>query len=362
MKIIKMYNPITGIISHISQNNIIISTINDYNKIFAPITGTITKIHNKINKCKLYIKNDNLDDPLILTIISKNKITILNKINVLAKEHIGIMTDNSIIKINCSIYNNKIVKLHTKILAKKIIGYIFKLNNKNNIHKLQNAMKKLNQSAGTEIVKQLIILTTPHELCDLTIKGHFCDTSAILLSNQLKSSLTNDTNEIIQIHGNINRKQLDLNRYASRNNSEFRNNIREQIQNHSNKVTDQFTINNIIYILDCHSYPFNDNFKDIISQESDITLLFDDTKYFIYNMALVDMLKENNIKTIILPGIKNDIIDEFGDLKIPNVKIIPMLIELNENTNKIQVIGQIFNEWINKVNAYIIANIKTKKL
>ncbi len=113
--------------------------------------------------------------------------------------------------------------------------------------------------------------------------------------------------------------------------------------------------NNIIYVLDCHSFPKKSKFRNIRISDPEVTLLFDNTIDFIYTYELAELLKDSNIKVVTLPGVRNDIIDEFSG-KYSRVRIISVLVEISETIDdqRLMYISKVFDKWINKINKYIL--------
>lgn len=205
-------------------------------------------------------------------------------------------------------------------------------------------LKEITENNG----KQLIILTTPHEKCPNYKHTHLCDFFAIKLANQLLESLKDETTEVMLFSGNINRSVVDLNRIAGRN-TEYRKNVKNTLLK---KIKNSSFVT---YVLDCHSFPPGDSFQNIRTTNPDVTILFDDCKSQLLIIdELIETFRDNNILAIKLIGINNDIIDEYNSIKIPNRKIIPVLIELNENVDddKLKIIGKCINIWIKTINKY----------
>jgi len=200
---------------------------------------------------------------------------------------------------------------------------------------------------GTKI-NQLVITTTPHEQCQNPPIYHTCDTSAKLLAEQIQKN--------IHIAGSINRTIIDLNRLPSRYTTKFRNNIRTAIQSFISTIQPNDT-KNIIYILDCHSFPPNTHsFYNIRISEPDIAILFDNPNHLIYMDELISTMADNQIKATKHIGINNDIIDEFSHINDQNITLIPVLIELNESINdpiKLRKIGESIDRWIINVNNFL---------
>lgn len=276
--------------------------------------------------------------------------------------------------INIVSVNDKLEK------GKTILGYTYQVDDdkypiiNNLINKLSiNQVKKLIAEYNNENVnvKQLIILTTPHEVCKGT--DHDCDKYAISLAEQLNKSLPekNNEREISLFHGDINRNTIDLNRFPGRF-TEFRHNVRMKVISQLNKLmeidktaTDK---NKIIFIIDCHSFRSKSSYENIRTSNPDVAILFKCNDLLIVE-ELMDILKDNGVVTIKFIGTRDDIIDEYEgmnnyfELHEHNIRIIPVLIEVNEalSDEKIMVIGKCVNEWINKVNNYLTTKFKKMK-
>lgn len=399
MRIIKILSPVSGIISSIDEDTITIyiRPKDDYS-FFAPIDGKLINIKyykgswkknifnaqvNKITRMeiiariKILIKNEYLDKPLsfwievgkpvyITDIIRLNK-----KINdkLIQGEKMGEIWLESLVLLHFNgIKHHNIIKYFSRVIGgKTILSFIFKTSTQDGLLKIDHLMKNFN---GEEIgkfltIKQLIVITTPHEKCEDNNIGHTCDTFARILAEQLKISLANDSREIVYFKGNINRKKIDLNRLNSRD-TIFRKSITSYIIEHINKLITQNEAR-LIYILDCHSFPPGNSFNNISINNPDIAILFDDCLQLIYVEELTDILNKNKIRSTKHIGNQNDIIDEFIEinktyLQYYKIKIMPILIEINEgiDMNKLKIIGQSVNQWINNVNKYYETLIKRK--
>lgn len=198
-------------------------------------------------------------------------------------------------------------------------------------------------------INQLIILTTPHETCIDHI-NHYCDYYANKLAMTLKHIFLFKKYNIKILHGNINRTRIDLNRIQSRN-TQFRKKLREIVDNFNIKTDSH----NIIYIIDCHSFPFEKNgntFSTNDVKNPQTTILYDTDIEEKYANILKTILQKKNIDVTNLPGIHNDIIDEFSNIHKHNLHIIPILIEVREDLTDIQLndIADSINEWIIIIN------------
>jgi hypothetical protein len=163
-------------------------------------------------------------------------------------------------------------------------------------------------------------------------RTHNCDRKAEFLSDSISEKLFRN-NILTKIYlGGINRKIIDLNRFESRN-TNFRKKIRYTVEKY----------NGVIILLDCHSFDethtFFEKYKD-----PDFVILVDNLKYFSPASKLRDMLEYRGIKTNLLQGKHNDIIDEFES----NPKVlISILLEVSERleNNKMIIISDTIKDW-----------------
>lgn len=177
----------------------------------------------------------------------------------------------------------------------------------------------------------LVLLTVPHYMC-IPERTHNCDRKAEFLSDSISEKLFRN-NILTKIYlGGINRKIIDLNRFESRN-TNFRKKIRYTVEKY----------NGVIILLDCHSFDethtFFEKYKD-----PDFVILVDNLKYFSPASKLRDMLEYRGIKTNLLQGKHNDIIDEFES----NPKVlISILLEVSERleNNKMIIISDTIKDW-----------------
>lgn len=208
-------------------------------------------------------------------------------------------------------------------------------------------------------IKNLVVITVPHGFCEKNIPKtpdqfeHYCDTYGNNLADKLYGTLKNKYNIVI-FKGDINRKIMDLNRIESRH-TKFRTSILHKIidfaiENIFNK--------NIIYLLDCHSYPATKpySFSNISIQNPEVSLLFDDMKYLMFVDELVQILRKNGLVTTMHFGIYNDIMDEVLGIQLVNTVIVPILVEVREDLgdDKIGKIAKSIEEWIGIVNQYFM--------
>lgn len=213
-------------------------------------------------------------------------------------------------------------------------------------------------------MKQLIVLTVPHEKC--TGINQDCDLFALKLADQINISLSNRSRNIETFHGNINRDIIDLNRFEGRY-TNFRYSIREKILKFvkeliKNKSTSSISESKIIYLIDCHSFtPGGHKYGNVRIQNPEVSILFNKCSMIDIIEELTDLLKENDLVTTKHYGVIDDIIDEFIDynnkfnLSRFNIKIIPILIEVNESIEekKIPRIGKAIHQWIITINKYL---------
>lgn len=218
-------------------------------------------------------------------------------------------------------------------------------------------IQKLNNSSTK--IKNLVVITVPHELCEKNIPKtleqfeHYCDTYGNNLADELYNTLKNKYNSVV-FKGDINRKILDLNRIESRH-TKFRTSILHKIidfaiENIFNK--------NIIYLLDCHSYPATKpySFSNVSVQNPEVALLFDDSRHLMFVDELAQILRRNGLMTTMHFGIYNDIMDEVLGLQLVNTIIVPILVEVREDLSDDRVgkIVKSIEEWIGIVNQYFI--------
>ena len=381
MKIIPLISPFSGIIIDINKNKIKIK-INQTNlNIYSPIDGIINNIKDK----SLSFSNEYLEKPIIISLLEESKF-ILNKSNndkVYQGEKIGELQfgNNIYIQIEFdNMFSYNVVNIDSKLEGgKTIICYIFNISNKTKIPIISDLINKLSKEQITNVInngginidlKQLIVITTSHEKCVSYVQRD-CDRNSRRLADQLLNTLSPDnTKEVVLFSGNINRIYdpvigygIDLNRREGYN-TDFRKMVRTKVLDHIRKLINLRTYtnyNNIIYILDCHSFPSSDSFDNIRTKNPDITILFDDCYQLILVEELTDIFRENGLAYTKLIGVNNDIIDEFInlnnnlELKTLKIKIVPILLEINEQIEeyKISLIGKSFYQWINNVNNYL---------
>ncbi len=297
-----------------------------------------------------------------------DKVQITKKIDdgVLHSERIGEILLGSLVEVHfAGMPTLMTIDQSTKVIGgQTVIGYAFSVKDGDKASRLSHIIKGINRSDVGNIpqsdIKQLIILTTPHETCVNIPNQHNCDTHAKKLAEQLAGSLQNDSRKIVTVHGNIDRNYIDLNRSFSRYFTHFRSAIRNRIKTQIDRLSahNNSTINNIIYLIDCHSFPNSESFNTVRTKHPEIALLSGDPKDFVLVHELYDLLNENDIKVTIFPGIMDDIIDEAGDIdnSVNDIKIVPVLVEVNEaiSDERIMKISGVFNDWITTVNEFLM--------
>src|SRR5437588_192292 len=108
--------------------------------------------------------------------------------------------------------------------------------------------------------EKLIILTLPHFKClnnkFNTFNDHNCDIILPKISNIMSKILSNDKRKIVILEGDINRQASDLNRIES-SGTNFDIQLEQLIETKIKEINYQNIKipNNIIYIIDCHSFP-----------------------------------------------------------------------------------------------------------
>lgn len=225
------------------------------------------------------------------------------------------------------------------------------------------------------IPKKSIILTLPHLKCSNdqsdTTPHHNCDTIIEKVANIMSKILLNDKREIVIFWGDINRNISDLNRIESRG-TDFDAQLEAYVETTIKEINNQNikNSNNIIYIIDCHSFPSTktDNeghFRNIRINNPDVAILMADCLQLDYAEELYEILKENNISVTKHLGKGNYIIEKYyayGRQLTKNNSlaiIIPILIEFNEDLSdaKITIICQCIEKWIVSIDAYLSNNI-----
>lgn len=218
------------------------------------------------------------------------------------------------------------------------------------------------------MVYPLVIMTVPHEECDDEFTNHDCDPWAILIAQRLYNNLYNR----VIFHGDINRRYIDLNRIPSRFRTAFRNKIRQFTFEYLKAIIQNMIANKkitykTIFAIDCHSYP-RFGFSKANIKDPDVTILYDNTNYIDYLKLLVKMLNDNKIIAIMLPGVHNDIMDEFNDIQenfntiMFGIRIIALLLEVNEklDANKLNIISNTVTDWIDTVDKNIEQKVRKR--
>lgn len=191
-------------------------------------------------------------------------------------------------------------------------------------------------SQSSQDLLLFVLITVPHYTCIFhkgMVFNHNCDKKAELLADMISQKLSENNIKTKILLGGINRTIIDLNRFESRH-TNFRKKIRSIVEN---------ALPSRIVLLDCHSFNENHTFFERYVNP-DFVIISDNLKKFKSAvLKLRDMLEETGIKTNVLSGIKNDIIDEFED-KV----FIPVLLEASENLDieKMNNISATIKDWI----------------
>ena len=224
--------------------------------------------------------------------------------------------------------------------------------------------------------KQLIVLTVPHYVCDDGIE-HPCDNYAAKLAETITDSIKSNSRDIVIQYGDIPRKITDLNRnkYSSISSNfrrKIRNLIEEKIKSIQINQVNQVNHEEIIYLIDCHSFP-GKSFANVRFENPDVSILMADCRQLTLVEELTDSLKEKGIKATKHLGKGNSIIEEFyfpdktdGTQRAPipertqrapipeRTRIIPILIEANENEDyNMKIVAECVNVWIEKINKFV---------
>jgi hypothetical protein len=353
MKIICITSPIDGIISNIDNNTITIVSNNINHNIYAPSKGILINIDPMLS-----IQNKYLVTPISFSIEPAIRLDI--KLNDTLDKGQVIGSLNIISKHIVKIFFDDLTHYKTIALGSKVLGGITMIAcmivSPDNI--LNNRIGGLiTQMAlpiyGGSDINELIILTTPHEKCIKTSE-HLCDTYAEKLAKELFTILGMTKSEIILIHGTINRKFVDLNRIQGRD-TKFRQEIRNKVNNF---IDNAKTNHNIVYIIDCHSFPVEKHqytFRDVRISKPEVSILFDDPIQLTLMEELTNILHDHGIAATKHMGTGNDIMDEFIHINKDDVRIVPVLIEVREDldNDKMTLIGESVRQWIGTVNRYI---------
>ena len=218
--------------------------------------------------------------------------------------------------------------------------------------------------------KQLIILTVPHSRClkDVNKSQHTCDYVALKSANQISMKVENGIRKVVVLAADINRTVTDLNRIES-SDSKYHTLLKEIVDVKITEILKNNVVNdnNIIYIIDCHSFP-GYSFPNISITDPDVCILIANCLQLIYVEELTDTFKKYGIQVTTHPGAGNFIIEKYFSYDNHlletgySIKIIPILIEFNENLNykKLLVICDCIEQWINKVNDYMVKQLKDK--
>lgn len=374
MHYLPIISPVNGTVSYITNEKIVIKIGTPVtNNILSPFFGEITEIvscddDNKQNKISITIKNSDVGGGITFLVgILKDLATLqrgsepldeakinINKIlgeNISYGEIIGnfVLGDSAEINLE-SIAHVKVVEVGTKLIAgETIVAYI---------------ASKIGIAYQINADKQLVILTVPHFKCEPKIeknKPHNCDYYADKLASKLYETLLDETHEVIVYGGTINRSLLDLNRAESFE-SNFRRRIRNRIKMKINEIKllpSPKNFSNIIYVIDCHSFP-KGHFNNIRITDPDVCILFSSCNQLVLVEELTDTFRDYGIVTTKFIGNRNDIINEYyeidqkHDIKKNRIKIVPILVEINETVSdeKITTICAAIKEWIITINKY----------
>lgn len=356
MNYIPIFAPVDGTVEYLDDTSITIRSKKN-GQIYAPIFGNITINHDS-STISLSITNNYLSNPIKLIMDKNNKTMINIPPTGLVKytENIGFFPQNHTVRL---ITMDKFVTMVDK--ATDTVG---------GKTEIMFSIIKEHIKIKTK-PRRLIIITIPHTICDYTKPRteHVCDFEAENFANILREVLEEDEiNNVYFYRGNIIRTSTDLNRPKSLY-TDYRKAIRNRVimKIKEIKITyPSYPESNIIYIIDCHSFPSQStSFQNIRYKNPDVTVIFTDCNQLIYMDELTEIFKEFNISASKVIGSNNSIIDEFYfidayyQLEKSNIKIVPVLIEINESNTqqKMKSIGLAIKGWMPKVNNYIIENV-----
>jgi len=193
------------------------------------------------------------------------------------------------------------------------------------------------------MVRNQILIIVPHGICGGDVSNHGCDFAALSCAEKLVDVLHEHVKEHIvtiivpgqsEMRFDCRRGRFrpdggyegcDLNRFQSRKGNPLV--YRQRIKSFLDMNKDE-----LLVVLDIHSFPEEDLYGVVDGNVAHITLLDDeqhkssDRGFEIYSRELRDMLVERNIGVNLFQGIKNDIMDECkNDYKLPAI-----LLEFNE--------------------------------
>lgn len=209
-----------------------------------------------------------------------------------------------------------------------------------------------------------VLISCPHVMCEPKTVEYLCDKTGWISGKTLYENLTKigkkyNNFDIKLLPADIYRKDLDLNRYVSRNSkkSDYRRRLRETVENYRNKGWRCF-------VFDMHSYPpeyFTTNYGHVLKETGELDMYFlDDTKWYYPNdpkktsflmESLSTHLNINNIKSKVFEGetrltnriIHNDIMDEMMEIGVEVVLCEMKNTISSELRNKIM---EIMTNWI----------------
>ncbi len=225
--------------------------------------------------------------------------------------------------------NYKIVKEGQHVNLNQLLGYVINPNQ--------------NHSTNGHQVQSLVVLTVPHAKCSVNLAGHNCDTSASPFARMLEAKLIESGRNVVTMYGDINRLEVDLNRVEARY-TDFRVKVRKAVVGYIEKM------NGLVFVLDCHSFPDKRGYSNVRISNPDVMLLFDNVVNFVNIFELMELLREKGIVVILVPGVRNDIIDEFN-MAVKGVHVVSVLIEVNESMSdsKLDVVCSVVDVWIGTI-------------
>lgn len=162
---------------------------------------------------------------------------------------------------------------------------------------------------------RICLISTPHAKCK-HVSGHTCDSISEKGSQFLKTELISNGWMVSLQSGDINRSEIDLNRYESRFKTEFRENIWHIYMKYVGKP---------LWVWDVHSYP-DGKYSDTPS-ECVLLSPYGNTRARKHNHHLKAWLSQEGISVILYEGSQiNDITTEATGFGYEYV----FLLELNE--------------------------------
>ena len=175
----------------------------------------------------------------------------------------------------------------------------------------------------------MILITTPHSVCEIDNLNHLCDSIAKKSALALKASLSHM--DVQYLEADKYRGVVDLNRDIS---------IKSRYRR---KLTQLMKLGKVDLLLDIHSFPGDDTewkYNDIVLLTTDSLNNLNDC------IELSEMLNFNGIISLVIYGTHNSIIEE-----AERNGILSILIEFNESLDdiKIKYIANIIVSWINSI-------------